>query len=117
MASGKVAPADGSVVGDSSEGGGEPCSDATAVPAPTEPWTIEERLTKFYEKYVPEKVADVAKLLEKYKGKEEKVRAGVVGGWWVGGLGEGGVEGLNDIHDADESDKSDRLPSRHLPLT
>jgi len=73
LASGKVAPADGSVVGDSSEGGGEPCSDATAVPAPTEPWTIEERLTKFYEKYVPEKVADVAKLLEKYKGKEEKL--------------------------------------------
>jgi len=41
--------------------------------APTEPWTIEERLTAFYEKYQPDKVSDVPSLLEKYAGKEEKL--------------------------------------------
>ncbi|VEU43617.1 unnamed protein product [Pseudo-nitzschia multistriata] len=40
---------------------------------PAEPWTTEERLTKFYELYVPEKVSDVPSLLEKYAGKEEKL--------------------------------------------
>merc|ERR1712194_977077 len=40
---------------------------------PLEPWTTEERLTKFYEKYVPEKIADVPTLLEKYAGKEDKL--------------------------------------------
>ena len=32
---------------------------------PTEPWTIEERLVAFYEKYMPEKVKGFARFLEK----------------------------------------------------
>jgi density-regulated protein len=40
---------------------------------PEAPWTTEERLTKFYELYVPEKVSDVPSLLEKYAGKEDKL--------------------------------------------
>jgi density-regulated protein DRP1 len=40
---------------------------------PDAPWTTEERLTMFYEKYVPEKVSDVPSLLEKYAGKEDKL--------------------------------------------
>jgi density-regulated protein DRP1 len=40
---------------------------------PSEPWTTEERLTMFYEEYVPEKVSDVPSLLEKYAGKEDKL--------------------------------------------
>lgn len=40
---------------------------------PTEPWTMEERLTKFYEKYQPDKVDSVPSLLEKYAGKEDKL--------------------------------------------
>jgi len=46
---------------------------AVAVEAPTEPWTTAERLTKFYELYVPEKISDVPSLLEKYAGKEDKL--------------------------------------------
>ncbi len=45
---------------------------------PSEPWTTEERLTKFYEEYVPEKVSDVPSLLEKYAGKEDKLFAALV---------------------------------------
>ena len=45
---------------------------------PSEPWTIEERLTKFYEEYVPEKVSDVPSLLEKYAGKEDKLFVALV---------------------------------------
>lgn len=47
--------------------------EAAAPERPSEPWTTEERLTKFYEEYVPEKVSDVPSLLEKYAGKEEKL--------------------------------------------
>lgn len=46
---------------------------AVAADVPTEPWTTEERLVAFYEKYVPEKVDGVPALLEKYSGKEEKL--------------------------------------------
>lgn len=42
---------------------------------PNEPWTIEERLTKFYEKYQPDKIDSVPGLLEKYAGKEDKLFA------------------------------------------
>ena len=42
-------------------------------PKPDRPWTTEERLTAFYEKYVPEKVETVPSLLEKYAGKEENL--------------------------------------------
>jgi density-regulated protein DRP1 len=48
-------------------------AEVSSTPTPTEPWTAEQRLTKFYEKYVREKVSDVPKLLEKYSGKEEKL--------------------------------------------
>jgi density-regulated protein len=40
---------------------------------PEAPWTTEERLTKFYELHVPEKVSDVPSLLQKYAGKEDKL--------------------------------------------
>lgn len=40
---------------------------------PTEPWTTEQRLTAFYEKYEPSKVDSVPTLLAKYAGKEDKL--------------------------------------------
>lgn len=40
---------------------------------PERPWTTEERLTAFYQKYVPEKVDGIPALLVKYQGKEEKL--------------------------------------------
>lgn len=40
---------------------------------PDHPWTLEERLTAFYNEYVPEKVSSIPSLLEKYAGKEEKL--------------------------------------------
>lgn len=43
------------------------------VSKPSAPWTIEERLTAFYDKYQPDKVSDVPGLLEKYAGKEDKL--------------------------------------------
>ena len=51
---------------------------ADAPERPSEPWTTEERLTKFYEQYVPEKVSDVPTLLEKYAGKEDKLFTALV---------------------------------------
>jgi density-regulated protein DRP1 len=45
---------------------------------PDAPWTTEERLTRFYEEYVPEKVSDVPGLLEKYAGKEDKLFVALV---------------------------------------
>lgn len=45
---------------------------------PTEPWTTEERLTAFYEKYQPDKVGDVPKLLDKYEGKYDKLFSALV---------------------------------------
>ena len=43
------------------------------APRPEQPWTTEERLRAFYEKYVPEKVDSIPGLLEKYAGKEDKL--------------------------------------------
>lgn len=40
---------------------------------PAAPWTVEERLIAFYQKYVPEKIDSIPSLLEKYEGKEEKL--------------------------------------------
>lgn len=61
----------------------EYCRSVTAVddaddaddrpPRPSAPWTTEERLTAFYEKYEPDKVGNVPSLLEKYAGKEDKL--------------------------------------------
>ena len=45
--------------------------DSKPSATPTAPWTPSQRLTKFYEKYVPSKLADIPKLLTKYEGKEE----------------------------------------------
>ena len=42
-------------------------------PKPSQPWTTVERLTAFYEKYVPEKLDSIPSLIEKYSGKEEKL--------------------------------------------
>jgi density-regulated protein len=42
-------------------------------PKPDAPWTTGQRLTAFYEKYVPEKLDAIPGLLEKYAGKEEKL--------------------------------------------
>uniref|UniRef100_A0A7R9W360 SUI1 domain-containing protein n=1 Tax=Pseudictyota dubia TaxID=2749911 RepID=A0A7R9W360_9STRA len=46
--------------------------------APSQPWTTEERLCAFYEKYQPDKVDGVPALLEKYAGKENKLFAALV---------------------------------------
>jgi density-regulated protein DRP1 len=45
---------------------------------PAEPWTIQQRLTAFYEKYEPGKVDNVPSLLEKYAGKEDSLFAALV---------------------------------------
>jgi len=45
---------------------------------PSDPWTMEERLTHFYEKYQPDKVDGVGAILEKYAGKEDKLFVALV---------------------------------------
>jgi density-regulated protein DRP1 len=45
---------------------------------PTAPWTIEQRLLAFYEKYEPGKLDNVPGLLVKYSGKEENLFAALV---------------------------------------
>lgn len=40
---------------------------------PSEPWTTEERLTQFYQKYQPDKLDGIPKILTKYAGKEDKL--------------------------------------------
>ena len=56
-----------------------PASTASAKPPrPERPWTTEERLTAFYEKYVPEKIDGIPALLEKYAGKEDKLFVALV---------------------------------------
>mmetsp|Transcript_9788 Transcript_9788/g.13798 ORF Transcript_9788/g.13798 Transcript_9788/m.13798 type:complete len:256 (-) Transcript_9788:61-828(-) len=52
--------------------------DEEGVERPSEPWTIEQRLTAFYEQYVPEKIDSVPALLEKYEGKEDKLFVALV---------------------------------------
>lgn len=46
---------------------------AKKPPRPAEPWTTEERLTAFYEKYAPEKLDSVPEFVVKYAGKEDKL--------------------------------------------
>ena len=58
------------------KGGGGEDSDgdnSQVIERPSDPWTTEERLIKFYEQYQPEKVDGVGAILEKYAGKEEKL--------------------------------------------
>ena len=42
-------------------------------PAPTAPWTTEERLVAFYTKYQPDKLGGIEGILQKYAGKEDKL--------------------------------------------
>jgi density-regulated protein DRP1 len=53
----------------------QPCEDVKipepeVKPKPSRPWTTEERLIAFYNKYQPDKLDSVPGLLEKYVGKE-----------------------------------------------
>ena len=48
------------------------------APRPEHPWTTEQRLTEFYQKYVPEKIDGIPALLEKYAGKEDKLFVALV---------------------------------------
>ena len=58
-------------------GGGEGDEDEKQE-RPSAPWTTEERLTHFYEKYQPDKVDGVGAILEKYAGKEDKLFVALV---------------------------------------
>jgi len=51
---------------------------ANAVQIPSEPWTTEERLRKFYEQYQPDKVDGCAAILEKYADREDQLFAALV---------------------------------------
>jgi density-regulated protein len=64
--SGSQSPAEG-------KGSAGAAAKGKSAPKPDKPWTTDERLTEFYRKYVPEKMADVPGLLEKYSGKEDKL--------------------------------------------
>jgi density-regulated protein len=67
---------------------------------PTRPWTTEERLIAFYQKYMPEKVDAIPALLEKYAGKEDKLFTALVNKY--------GPE-PEDPYDAQEDDDDDYL--------
>uniref|UniRef100_A0A7S1BFS6 SUI1 domain-containing protein n=1 Tax=Corethron hystrix TaxID=216773 RepID=A0A7S1BFS6_9STRA len=43
-----------------------------------EPWTTDQRLMAFYEKYEPSKVGNVSNLLQKYAGKEDQLFTALV---------------------------------------
>jgi density-regulated protein DRP1 len=60
-------------IGDSTEIDTSKLKPSAARQKPSQPWTTQERLTAFYELYVPEKVDSIPSLLEKYAGKEEKL--------------------------------------------
>lgn len=60
------------------KGGGDDQDGAGESDVPTRPWTTEERLTAFYEKYQPDKMDGVPALLEKYAGKENKLFTALV---------------------------------------
>jgi density-regulated protein DRP1 len=51
----------------------KPTTDVPTPARPAHPWTTADRLTAFYEQYVPDKVDSVPALLEKYAGKEDKL--------------------------------------------
>ena len=52
--------------------------ESSKPPKPDKPWTVEERLTKFYEEYQPDKLDSIPGLLEKYSGKEDKLFVALV---------------------------------------
>ncbi len=66
---------DGSAAGDDEKG---EATTKDVVKKPSAPWTTEERLIHFYEKYQPDKVDGVAAILDKYAGKEDKLFAALV---------------------------------------
>jgi len=76
---GGVAAAAAATGDDRGTGGGRAGDDVAEAaeddkpPKPDRPWTTAERLTAFYQKYVPENVDKVPGLLEKYANKEEKL--------------------------------------------
>jgi density-regulated protein len=81
--------------GESADGGNKP----TKI-KPAHPWTTAERLTAFYQKYVPEKMDGVPGLLEKYAGKEENLFSALVKKY--------GPEPLDPyFSDSDDDDGSD----------
>ena len=63
-----------------SDAGGDGGDDEklAASKKPSAPWTTEERLVHFYEKYQPDKVDGVGAILEKYAGKEDKLFVALV---------------------------------------
>lgn len=70
--------------------------DAEGPSKPAEPWTMEERLTAFYEMYQPDKVSDVPNLLSKYLGKEDKL--------FIALTKKYGPEPEDPYYDSDEED-------------
>jgi len=68
---------------------------------PTAPWTTEQRLTAFYNMYVPEKIDSIPSLLEKYKGKEEKLFEALVKKY--------GKEPVDPYDDDDEDDEDNEV--------
>jgi density-regulated protein DRP1 len=80
---------------------------ATTVTKPTSPWTTIERLTKFYEQYVPEKISDVPSLLEKYAGKEDKLFLALVKKYGPEPEDPYYMDSDDDDDDEDDDDDSD----------
>lgn len=72
---------------------------ASQPPRPVAPWTVEERLTAFYNQYQPDKVSDIPSLLEKYAGKEEKLFLALVKKY--------GPEPVDPYYAGDDSDDDD----------
>jgi density-regulated protein len=89
---------------------------ATAAPAastalrPPAPWTIEQRLTAFYQKYVPDKISNIPDLLIKYANKEENLFKALVAKYgpepWDPFYGEPEEDG-DDVDDDDDDDEEE----------
>jgi density-regulated protein DRP1 len=86
-------------------------------PPPTNPWTLEERLTNFYKKYEPTKAdpSSIQALLTKYSGKEENLFTALVKKYGAEPLdpylkhkyGITEDDGDEDVGDDDESGSDD----------
>ena len=81
---------------------------------PDKPWTTEQRLMAFYEKYVPEKVESVPGLLEKYAGKEDNLFHALVkkygpepnDPYFTDSEGEGEVDDDDDVEDEEGGEEA-----------
>jgi len=83
------------------------CEDAPKVSdIPLKPWTMEQRLTAFYEKYEPEKLANLPNLLVKYAGKEEQLFTALVKKY-----GDEPVDPYDAANEGEESD-DDRIDKK-----